>query len=230
MSGATLYAGKEIASGKLGNSSSEVHADKSDIADILSIIHNSPSRAVEQLAIEQNPSDIWTALLPGPLIYGVGRGPVHKISIQAPAIAAATVKLGHGIRLLKGENAWSNVHITDLGELFYLLTKAALEGRDVGWNREGVYHPENGKLEFGKLDALVAEEAVKQGLIKSAELQEIDAAKADELGASMSIFWGTNAVITGQRAKESLGWKPVGRSLEEDVPDLVRRAGEETKP
>lgn len=101
---------------------------------------------VENLVISQAPSSLKTALIVGPLIYGVGRGPVNQRSVQAPEIAKATLKLGHGFRLNEGKNAWSNIHVHDLASFVLLLVKAAKNGKDGCWNENGVFNIENGEL------------------------------------------------------------------------------------
>ena len=228
ISGATVYAAEEIAEGRLGEASDLTYGDMSDVSSILALIRNNPVRVVEQTVLAQDPAVVQTALIIGPLIYGVGHGPRLTRSMQGPELARTVLKLGHGIRLLKGENAWSNVHVIDVGSLIVSLAEAALANRNVGWNEEGIYNPENGSMKFGELDALISQEAVRQGLIEDAELTEIDAKKAEELSPHMSILWGTNAVIKGERA-ESLGWKPEGHSLADEIPDLVRREAEAIK-
>lgn len=115
------------------------------IAEILSTITSNPQRTVDNLIISQNPSEIKTALVIGPLIYGTGRGPVNIRSVQAPEIARVTLKLGQGFVLGAGRNTWSNIHVHDLGSLFVKLVQAAILQREEGlWNKDGIYTPENG--------------------------------------------------------------------------------------
>ena len=223
MSGASLFAAKEIADRRFGRASPTSHDDVADVAEIRSIINSTPGRDVDQITIAQEPSKIRTALIIGPLIYGVGRGPCQPRSIQAPEIAKATIKLGHGIKLLGGENAWSNVHVADVASLVCLLAEAGLNDKDVGWNKEGIYCPENGIMTFGELGLRIAREAKSQGLIQDAATHEIDASKADELSPHASVLWGTNARTISQRAQSTMGWRPTGRCLEDEVPDVVKR-------
>lgn len=222
ISGASLFAAEEIAQGRFGEPSSASYDDVEDISKILSIIKDNPKREVEQTVLAQSPSEVRTALLPAPLIYGVGRGPCQRRSIQAPEMVRVTLELGHGIRLLAGKSAWSTIHISDLGELVRLLVQAAVKDADVGWNSEGIYNAENGKMQFGELGSLITAEARSQGLIKSADTEIIDAKRADELSGHASVLWGTNAVVRASRAQASLSWKPVAPSLKDEIPDLVR--------
>lgn len=241
ISGATVYASEEIGSGRFGNATDDTYDDLKDKEKILSTIQKNPKRVVDNLVISQTPSSVKTALVVGPLIYGVGRGPVNQRSVQAPEIAKATLKLGHGFRLNEGKNIWSNIHVHDLASLVSLLVGAAKDGKDGFWNEDGVFNVENGELvsfelltqihsltrqAFGDLSALIAQEAHKQGFIQSGDnLETIDAGKADTLSGHASILWGTNARTRSTNAQKNLGWKPTGASLQSTIPDLVSREG-----
>ena len=89
---------------------------------------------------------VHTALLIGPLIYGKGRGPINQRSMQAPDIAKCIIQLGHGFRLLAGQNAWSNIHVHDLSDQIVALTEAAINQRPGLWNEDGIYCLESGKM------------------------------------------------------------------------------------
>src|SRR5262249_41024303 len=120
--------------------------DLHDAVKIHSVITTNPQRVVDNLVVSQKGSIVRTALVVGPLIYGVGRGPVNQRSIQAPEIARVTLQRKKGFRLGKGLNVWSNVHVHDLSDLFAKLLDAALTANPDVWNDNGVYFPENGKL------------------------------------------------------------------------------------
>jgi len=146
ISGATVYAADEIASGRFGKATEDIYDDLKDQKSILAAIQKNPKRVVENLVISQAPSSVKTALIVGPLIYGVGRGPVNQRSVQAPEIARATLKLGHGFKLNEGKNIWSNIHVQDLASLVSLLVDAANESKDGFWNEDGIFNVENGEL------------------------------------------------------------------------------------
>lgn len=145
ISGATVYAADEIASGRFGQASEASYDDVKDQDRIIALIKNNPKRAVKHIVLSQ-PMSVKTALLIGPLIYGTGRGPVNQRSVQAPEIARVTLEMGHGFKLNNGENVWSNVHVRDVGSLVLLLVEAALANKDGLWNEQGVYNVENGKM------------------------------------------------------------------------------------
>ncbi|KAL8851724.1 MAG: hypothetical protein Q9221_003334 [Calogaya cf. arnoldii] len=227
--GATLFAADEIAHGRYGQSSQEVHDDLKDNDKIRKVIRSNPKRVVENNLISQ-PAHVRTALLVVPLIYGTGRGPCHKMSIQAPEIARCTLKLGHGFRLGAGENAWSNIHIHDLSDQIFALTEAATNQKTGLWSENGIYCPENGKMSFGELCKLVAAEAHSQGLIREPEIQEeIDAEKANSMSSHAAPLWGTNAVIKSSRSQAQLGWNPKAPTLSSEIAAIVKNEAESQK-
>lgn len=79
---------------------------------------------------------------------------------------------------------------------------------------------------FRELSSLITKEAHKQDLIKSDDVETIDAAEADTLSDHASILWGTNARTRSSNAQKNLGWKPTGASLASTIPDLVRSEAE----
>ena len=142
-----MFIADEVKNKRYGYASNEVHDDLRDAAETISIINNNPMKVSEQIVLKQSPEVVRTALLMGPHIYGRGRGPWNRRTVQCTEIARATLRLGHGFRLNEGANTWSDVHVADFARLVCLLVKAAIEGRDDGlWNGDGIYHPENGRM------------------------------------------------------------------------------------
>lgn len=148
MSGATLFAIPEIKEGRYGEPSNHVYDDLRDTEKILATIRNNPSRGVDNFIIAQDSSKIRTGLIVGPLIYGSGAGPVNRRSIQVPEIVKTTLSYGEGFRFAKGLNRWSNINISDLGDLFLRLAQASLKGKTDGWNKEGIYLPAQGDMVY----------------------------------------------------------------------------------
>lgn len=163
ISGATLLAADEIKEGRFGYATDKTYDDVKDIQKVHSAILSNPKRAVDNLVIAQD--RINTALIVGPHIYGLGRGPSHTrsvsylrftcigyigsfIQVQAPEIARATLKLKEGFRLGEGKNSWSNVHVGDLSDLIVSLVDAAATSNtsDGLWGKSGIYFPENGSM------------------------------------------------------------------------------------
>lgn len=63
--------------------------------------------------------------------------------------------------------------------------------------------------------------AFEQGFITTPAVQDINTDAADKLTAHGAVLWGTNAQYKAARARELLGWKPLGPSLEEEIPRTV---------
>ena len=141
----------EIEGDHYGEPPSTMWNDLNGISSILSTIQAHPSREMDNYILSLDSTIIRTGLVVGPLIYGHGEGPGNQRSIQAPTIARKTIQDGEGFRFRRGLNTWSNVHIRDLGDLFALLTKTALDGprntrTSALWNETGVYLPANGDM------------------------------------------------------------------------------------
>ncbi|KAF2179689.1 NAD(P)-binding protein [Zopfia rhizophila CBS 207.26] len=223
ISGATLLAGQEIAEKRFGSKGDRVFDDMSDAEDILTLISKNPKRVVENLVISQDSFKVKAALVIGPLIYGEGRGPVNTRSIQAPEIARLTLQEKEGFRLGEGRNSWSNIHVHDLSNLVLELVGAATSAKSGVWNKDGIYFPENGQMEFGELSSRIAAAAQSRSLIPDATIKRvISADEAEVFMAHGSILWGTNAVGKSSRARSRLGWKPSGASLENEILNIVQ--------
>jgi hypothetical protein len=146
MSGASIFASDKSNSSPHGEGSDKVYDNGDGLKDLISVIHSNTARPVEKLLISQNESEVKTAVVIAALIYGTSRGPGNVRSVQIPDIAKYTLKTGNGFRVGKGESAWSNVSVEDVGRLFTRLVKAAVEGKEGLWNDIGVYLPESGQM------------------------------------------------------------------------------------
>lgn len=222
--GGLLLAQNEVAQGIVGVRSDKIYDDLADVDEIHSVIKDNPHREVDNFLASQDSSKVKSALIVGPHFYGTGRGPINTRSMQAPDIVKATLKLNEGFRLEEGKNSWSYLHVQDLSDLIVLLIEAAVDSKtEKLWGHDGIYIPENGSMEFGELNAKIASEAHKQGLIPDPSITKVvDAKEADTLGSQGAILWGTNSLGRSTRARSLLGWKPSRPSLADEVPDLVR--------
>lgn len=145
ISGASMFSGPDITSGTYGEANGKKYDDMEDVREVIDIIKASPARVVDNLVLTQDPSAVRTAIIPGPIIYGLGRGPGNVRSIQGPEMAKYTIQHGACLTVGNGDSVWSNVHVRDLGSLFPLLLKAARESTG-SWNNDGIYLPENGAM------------------------------------------------------------------------------------
>lgn len=150
ISGASLLSGPDIASNTYGQARAQDYNDLDGIEKIRDIITSSPKRAVDNLLLNLSASQphVRTAIIYGPLIYGLGRGPANQRSIQLPDLAKATLQYDHGIQVGKGLSCWNNIHISDLARLIVRLVQKATSSSSESrlWNKDGIYFAENGKM------------------------------------------------------------------------------------
>ncbi|OAA56849.1 NAD(P)-binding domain protein [Cordyceps fumosorosea ARSEF 2679] len=227
ISGASVLSGPEIANHSYGNASSRVYSDVEDIAELHRIVASSPKRIVDRLVtnLASGQPRVRTAIVYGPIIYGLGAGPVNRRSIQIPGLARATLRNGYAPHVGKGLSAWSNVHVSDIAQLILKLVAASQDGSGSEpkplWNKDGVYFADAGKIPFGEIARKIATVAADKGLIESPAVKEVDAEAAESITAHAAVLLGTNAQTKGDRARTWLGWEPQGPSLEEEIERAV---------
>lgn len=230
ISGASLLGAPEIASKTFGEPTSLVYNDLDRAADIRAHIRKYPARAVDNFVLDvaAKTDDVRTALVPGGIIFGPGRGPVKGRSVQVPELSRIALQRGKAVQVGRGLSVWGSVHIHDLSGLFLLLVEKAVAG-DAGkyWNEEGVYFNSVGNdISFAEISQRVAKAAVEKGYIQNADVEQLAPEEADKLTPHASVILGTNARVEARRAREVLGWKPVQKSLEEEIPETLQAEAE----
>lgn len=152
VSGATLLAAGEIGSPSFeqGSSYSTIFDDVDEIAALKTHIKAHPERTVDNYmqTVPSTSPHVHAAVLVPPIIYGIGQGAVNTRSIQVPDLVKTTLKRGKGLQLGKGENAWGDIHVRDLGNMVVaLLGKAADKdlSKDI-WGENGVYLASVGEM------------------------------------------------------------------------------------
>lgn len=184
---------------------------------------SAPHRPVDKVVLAAAASSsIKTAIVCPSLIYGEGRGPGNRRSMQAYELSRLILERGAGFVIGKEDYMWFNVHIYDLSRLYLSLLEAAVAGGGkASWNDEGYYLVENGEHRWNELAQEVTNEAHKQGLIKSAEAKILEIEEKDKLKAIGVALWNVTSRAKAIRATRLLGWKPNERSLMAEVPDIV---------
>ncbi|KKY27172.1 putative nad dependent epimerase dehydratase family protein [Diplodia seriata] len=132
ISGATLLACGEIASKTFGEPPSSSSAPTYTALDSNAIWAQAkqyPSRTVDNYIREIAESSsssaiIQTALLVGPIIFGAGRGPGNRRSIQIPELAATAVRRGKAWQVGRGLAEWDHVH--SFGDISRRIAAAAV--------------------------------------------------------------------------------------------------------
>lgn len=147
ISGASVLSIADVVNGTYGEGTDKVFGDLHDADAVREIIRqNATRRVVDNFIL--NLTVPMTALVFAPIIYGQGQGIIKQRSIQIPELARVAIETGRVIQVGKGESTWSNVHISDVTDLFIkLVEKAAQKETDERmWNREGLYFPGNSML------------------------------------------------------------------------------------
>ncbi|CRG83399.1 hypothetical protein PISL3812_00750 [Talaromyces islandicus] len=210
-----------------GEYDSKVYNDWEGVDELTHLPAHAFHRNIDEIVLETGTKyadKVKTALLCPPTIYGPGRGPVHQRSRQVYTLARTTLKNRQAPILGAGKSVWNNVHVHDLSNLFVLLAEAAIAGNhaDGIWGANGYYLVENGEHVWGDISHAVAAEAAAQGYIPEAKVEHVDFQTALVYGGYESASWGMNSRGTAKRAAKLLGWKPVGKSLLDELPGIVR--------
>ncbi|KAF1734158.1 hypothetical protein CRV24_005693 [Beauveria bassiana] len=233
ISGASVLSGPEVAKRSYGNAGAKVYNDLKDVTELREIIASSPNRVVDRLvtSLAADQPRARTAIIYGPMIYGLGKGPVNQRSIQMPSLARATLKNGYAPYIGKGLNAWSSVHVSDIVQLVLKLIAAAQDSNSQHplWNKDGIYFADAGRIPFGQVARKIADIAAAKGLIKLSAVKEIDAEAAESIMAHAAVLLGTNAQTRGDRARTWLGWEPQGPSLDAEIERLVTEEAANSK-
>lgn len=150
VSGASVLSVPEIQNRSFGEPSSKVYDDLDNVKEVTDLISQYSSvRALDNyiLGLPRSSSSLRTAIVFPPIIYGQGRGPIHQRSVQVPELARVTLQHRTGFQVGRGLSTWSNVHITDLSQLFIKLVENAVAKVDGPlWNEHGLYFSENGAI------------------------------------------------------------------------------------
>ena len=81
---------------------------------------------------------------------------------------------------------------------------------------------EHGTHVWGEVSKAVASEAHKQGLIPSDEVSSVSSEEAGRLREYGFVLWGANSRGTAIRARKLLGWSTKGKSMEAEIPELMK--------
>lgn len=167
---------------------------------------------------------VKTAIVCPPTIYGEGRGPGNRRSIQVPNLIKATLEKQEGVVVGAGQNWWTNIHVADLSQVYLrLVEEASKSGGSATWGEDGYYFTEREEFQWRKAAKAVASAAHKKGFISKDSITTVSAEEADRLVPSGSFLWGTNSRCKAVRANRQLAWVPEQRSIYDDIPDEVAR-------
>ena len=188
---------------------------------------SAPHRPVDKVVLAAASSSIKTAVVCPSLIYGRGRGPGNRRSMQAYELSRLILERGAGFVVGEKDYMWFHVHIYDLSRLYLSLVEAAVVGGgDASWNAEGYYLVESGEHGWDELARAITIEAFKKGFIESAEADVLEGKEREKLEAVGVALWNVESRAKAIRAAKLLGWRVRERSLMDEVPDIVRGEAE----
>lgn len=230
-SGTGLLAFEDIRAQTYGIERPKVYNDWEGIDELMSFPSDASHRDVDEVIIKTGkdmPTSVRTAIVCPPTIYGLGRGPVGKRSIQVPIMADAVLKRGKGFMVGGGENIWHQVHVHDLSNVYLLLGEAAAEGGGrATWNDKGYYLAENGPFAWGDICRALAQEAFDKGYIKTPEVESLESEQTTEILRMGRVAWGSNSRGTAIRARKLLAWEAKEPKLIELLPHIVELEAKE---
>jgi nucleoside-diphosphate-sugar epimerase len=129
----------------------------------------------------------------------------------------------------QGKARWNNVHVSDLAQLFVLLTEAAVNKNTDArlWNEEGYYLVENGEHLWADLARLMGKKATDLGLVDG-KLEEKSLGKDEAIAQAgfEAVSWGFNSRGKAERAKNVVGWQPKAPSIEDTVEEILKNEKE----
>lgn len=224
-SGTGILMATDIENRTLGAASTKIYDDWDGIEEVTSMPDFAPHRRVDKIVLAGGTkygSNIKTAIVSPPCIYGKGRGSGNQRSIQIYDLTKVILSKKQGFQVGAGEGRFSNVHVRDLSDLYLRLVEAAANSTgNAFWNGQGYYFAENGEHVWGEISRKVTSEAYKQGFLPSDHLISVTGEEADQLEAGGSIFWAANSRSNAIRARKLLGWTPKERSIEDEIPEVV---------
>ncbi|KAH0424831.1 hypothetical protein CcaCcLH18_11329 [Colletotrichum camelliae] len=222
LSGADNICYPDLNAGTYGKEGDCVFTDLSDLKEILQPSNKAPHREVDSAILEAAKQGRKTAIICPPTIYGPGRGPGNRRSIQIPELISHTLQRRRPFTVRGGDNIWSSVHVQDLSRLFLLLVEAAAAGGGTAdWGVKGFYFAENGDFSWRAVAESIAKVAHARGLLRTTDLETLGIEEADAVWDYASFFWGTNSRSRAARARDVLGWEPVEEGVFESISATV---------
>ncbi|KAK7058924.1 hypothetical protein VNI00_001548 [Paramarasmius palmivorus] len=144
-----------------------------------------------------------------PLIYGRGKGPFSRTSVQIPALIRATLKLGQAPYIGKGLGLWNGVHIQNLVDLYMiLLDDALLSSPQAPTGAEGYYFCATDSFQWKELAGEIGKQLFKRGVIGTPEPRMVSREEeVDVFGKWSGYAYASNSRSKAGKAYE-LGWRP----------------------
>ncbi len=139
------------------------------------------------------------------LIYGLGLG-VDPHSMQVPWLIDLARKEGIGKHIGPGTNIWSNVHISDLADLYSLAISKAPAG--------SFYYAENGENSMLEMTESIS---YMLGYGRKANSMSMTDAEKEWGEGPANDTMGSNSRVRANRARSELAWSPTAISLIQEI-------------
>jgi nucleoside-diphosphate-sugar epimerase len=216
---------------KFGEHTDKVFDDLDGVDELIGLPQEAFHKNVDQIVINAGTNAsgaIKTAIVCPPTIYGDGRGPSLTRGRQVYELARSVLEIQAAPVIGGGKAMWNNVHVHDLARAFVLLVEEAANNNTDPklWGSNGYYFTENGEHVWGELSKVVAESAKEQGFLKEVKTEQMDMETAKKTAGFEAVSWGWNSRGKARRFKEVLGWKPQEKSIEDEVPAIVKNEHE----
>ncbi|KAG9101516.1 hypothetical protein FS749_006086 [Ceratobasidium sp. UAMH 11750] len=204
--------------GELTPGASKIWNDN-DINDVKGIAPTQPHRDVDlEIFGAHERGEVDAYIIAPSCIYGVGDGPIHKLSMQLPRLIRTAIEFKQPVYVGKGTNRWNTVHISDLVSLYSIVLNPALSVRSGQTPRPEVYanfyFGSVREYAWGDIARLIGPILLAKGKVEKAEARSV---KASELNYS-SI--GSNSRSVSERGR-NLGWTTVAKSLEDSLEEDI---------
>lgn len=127
--------------GSYGDPQDKEYNDWEGVSELISLPDGAAHRHVDTVVLaasQTDPEKIKTAIVCPCTIYGEGRGPDNRRSVQVYNAAQSFLQLGQAYMTGKGQNRWNQIHVKDLSKLYVHLGEAAVAGGPPAtWNDQG---------------------------------------------------------------------------------------------
>ncbi|KAF7319786.1 hypothetical protein MKEN_00761100 [Mycena kentingensis (nom. inval.)] len=187
----------------------KIYQDR-DCADIRAIPTTYVHRAADDMIMQASVDGYVRAhIVMPPLIYGRGRGPYSRTSVQIPALIRAALKLKQSIHVGPGLPMWNGVHVDDLVNLYFVLLDDGLSGANKATTGlECFYLCATDMYQWKELAEELGKRLHAKGAIPTAEARPLKPEEVEgALGAWSDFAYASNSRSVAGKAYD-LGWKP----------------------
>ncbi|KAJ4003252.1 hypothetical protein NW752_012197 [Fusarium irregulare] len=205
--------------------------DITDIQRILDLPDEAVHKDVENILQNIDSPAVKYLMVSPPVIYGRGRGLIHKDSFAISEIVRATLDLGYTPIVGAGKAKWDNVHVQDLAQLIANAVDASQapyknEDDSEVWGKKGYYFVTTGEHQWYDVATWIAEETHRQGYIPEFKTKHVTMEEVIDRGYKAGIAWGINSKSEAKRGRKYLGWEAKGASLKETIAGSVAAEAE----